>query len=219
MLLLLQVAVFSVDKDLIRKKFIAYNSKDGLENCKDLSTLHLIQSISTIPAAFPRSLNTCGRIAIHRSGRFVFVSNRGHQSISILRVNQSGPLIGQLTTVGHFHTRGETPRHFKFDSSGQYLVVANQDSNLLSVFNFNQSSGEIKFTGNEYHVPSPNFICSCALHDEGGEGDNFCKDTSLIHQFQIHSPMQHEALQERLTRAKEEVVFLEQQMAIISSSN
>jgi hypothetical protein len=83
-----------------------------------------------------------------------------------MRIKEHGKNKGHLTTVGYFHTRGETPRHFKFDYSGQYLLVANQDTDNLAVFNFNQSSGEIKFTGNEYRVPSPNFVCCCKLHED-----------------------------------------------------
>lgn len=126
----------------------------------------LVQSIASIPNAFPNKLNTCGRLCLHKSGRFVLVSNRGHQSIAIMRVKDRGASKGQLSIVGYFHTRGETPRHFKFDNSGQYLIVANQDTDNVAVFNFNQSSGEIKFTGNEYRVPSPNFVCCCTIHDE-----------------------------------------------------
>ena len=72
---------------------------------------------------------------------------------------------GSLSQVGFFHTRGETPRHFQFDHSGQFLLVANQDSDTLAVFSFNMTSGEIKYTGNDYHVPSPNFVCCCPLVD------------------------------------------------------
>lgn len=211
------VAVFAVDTGLIRERHRAYKANGNMEKFKGKSTLRLIQSISTIPSAFPRHLNTCGRIAIHTSGRFVLVSNRGHQSMSILRVNQCGPMIGQLSTVGYFHTRGETPRHFKFDNSGQYLIVANQDSNNLSIFNFNQSSGEIKFTGNEYHVPSPNFICCCSLHDEDTDGVDTSNSSTI--QFEIHSPSHHEDLQKKLQRAKEEVRYLEEQMAAIGGTS
>lgn len=108
-------------------------------------------------------MNTCGRMCVHQNGRFVIVSNRGHESIAIFRVNSKGPQRGQLQIVGFFHTRGETPRHFQFDSSGQYIVVANQDTDSIAVFAFNLSSGEIKYTGNEYRVPSPNFVCCCPL--------------------------------------------------------
>ena len=83
------------------------------------------------------------------------MSNRGHESITIFRVNQGSSKKGGTTTrgtlsqVGFFHTRGETPRHFQFDHSGQYLIVANQDSDTIAVFSFNLTSGEIKYTGNE----------------------------------------------------------------------
>ena len=189
-----------------------------MEKFNGKSTLQFIQSISTIPSAFPRHLNTCGRIAIHTSGRYVLVSNRGHQSISILKVNESGPMIGQLSTVGYFHTRGETPRHFKFDESGQYLIVANQDSNNLSIFNFNQSNGEIKFTGNEYQVPSPNFICCCSLYDDV-DGDKSSDDISSSIQLQMQSiAINPKEVKERLSRAREEVKYLEQQMKSLHES-
>jgi len=130
------------------------------------STLRLVQSISTIPKAFPTTMNTCGRICVHKSGRFVVVSNRGHQSITVYRVKNSGVKRGELKLVGQFHTRGETPRHFQFDASGQYLLVANQDTDSLTVFNFNLSNGQLKYSGNEYKVSSPNFICCCPSHQD-----------------------------------------------------
>ncbi len=107
------IAVFSVNKDLIRAINIATSNGESLERFRGQSTLTLIQSINTIPNAFPKKLNTCGRLCLHKSGRFVLVSNRGHQSIAILRVKEHGPSKGHLATVGYFHTRGETPRHFK----------------------------------------------------------------------------------------------------------
>lgn len=140
-----------------------------MERFRGHSTLTLVQSIRTIPPAFPTNLNTCGRICLHPSGRFVLVSNRGHQSLAILRVRTKGADRGHLSIVGLFHTRGETPRHFAFDTFGQYLLVANQDTDNISVFTFNQSTGEIQFTGNEYRVPSPNFICCCPIAPDRGQ--------------------------------------------------
>jgi len=136
---------------------------------KGRSTLRLVQSIGTIPPAFPTTLNTCGRMCVHKSGRFVVVSNRGHQSITVFRVRSKGSKRGELQTAGCFHTRGETPRHFQFDNSGQYLLVANQDTDSIAVFNFNLSNGELKYSGNEYRVPSPNFVCCCPTHAEDDE--------------------------------------------------
>jgi 6-phosphogluconolactonase len=157
------IAVFEVDRSLLHDLAEASNHGEDMSKFKGRSTLRLIQSIKTIPSAFPTVLNTCGRICVHKSGRFVVVSNRGHQSIAIFRVSAKGRSKGELTAVGYFHTRGETPRHFQFDASGQYLLVANQDTDSLAVFNFNLSSGVITFSGNEYKVPSPNFVCCCPM--------------------------------------------------------
>jgi len=161
-----KVAVFTVNKALIREINEAAKSGESIDRFKGRSTLKLVQSISTIPSAFSKKLNTCGRICLHPSGRFILVSNRGHQSIATLRVRTKGAERGLLFPVGYFHTRGETPRHFAFDNFGQYLLVANQDTDNVSVFGFNQSTGEIKFTGNEYRIPSPNFICCCPLYSD-----------------------------------------------------
>ena len=134
---------------------------------KDIQTMKMIQNIATIPSAFPLELNTCGRICSHPSGRFVIVSNRGHESISILKVSSSKGRAGTLSQVGFFHTFGFTPRHFQFDQSGQFLIVANQDSDCVNIFSFNLSTGELKFTGNKYHCPSPNFVqCVGGLKEE-----------------------------------------------------
>ena len=150
-----------------------------MEKFKGRSTLKLIQSIKTVPSAFPTTMNTCGRICVHQSGRFVIVSNRGHESIAIFRVKQgsgshkkSKSKRGSLAQVGFVHTRGETPRHFQFDHSGQFLLVANQDSDTIATFTFNLTSGEIKYTGNEYRVPSPNFVCCCPLVDRYSDDDD-----------------------------------------------
>ena len=176
-----QVAVFSIDRELLAEIARAAKLKQPMDKFKGRSTLKLIQSIKTVPSAFPTKLNTCGRICVHQSGRFVIVSNRGHESITIFRVKQSHGNSGKarrgtLAQVGFFHTRGETPRHFQFDHSGQFLIVANQDSDTIAVFSFNLTSGEIKYTGNEYRVPSPNFICSCPVIDRDGDDDIEQKD-------------------------------------------
>jgi 6-phosphogluconolactonase (cycloisomerase 2 family) len=160
------IAVFEVDKQLLKEISEAAKAGEKMDRFKGRTTLRLIQSIATIPSAFPNEMNTCGRICAHPSGRFVVVSNRGHQSIAIYKVKSKGPQRGHLSIVGYFHTRGETPRHFQFDATGQYLIVANQDSDSIAVFSFNLGTGEIKYTGNEYHVPSPNFVCNCPTYQD-----------------------------------------------------
>ena len=177
-----QIAVFSVDRSRLQNIRHALKANKPIENYRNSPSLTLIQSISTLPAAFPSSLNTCGRVCVHPSGRFVVVSNRGHESITVYRVRQNGCNRGKLNQIGFFHTRGETPRHFQFDASGQYLVVANQDSDCISVFSFNLSTGQMKFTGNTYRVPSPNFVCCCSIpHDE----DFMCSDVQGLGISQI----------------------------------
>lgn len=116
----------------------------------------------------------CGRICVHQSGRFVIVSNRGHESLTIFRVkqgsgsNKTKSLRGTLSQIGFFHTRGETPRHFQFDHSGQFLIVANQDSDTIAIFTFNLTSGEINYTGNAvscsvYFILRGDVFCSFIL--------------------------------------------------------
>ena len=103
-------------------------------------------------------MNTCGRLHVHNSGRFVIVSNRGHDSVCVFPVDQeTGLLLDPILQ----HTRGATPRHFQFDASGQWMIVANQDSDTVGIFQFNLSNGEIRWTGNQYNIPSPNFVCCC----------------------------------------------------------
>lgn len=148
------VTVFRVDQKALRE--VAKG-----EGSVKKPTLVQVQSTSTLPAAFPRSLNTCGRITVHPSGWFVVVSNRGHDSLSVFRVQKDGVEAGTLSSVCFTHTRGQTPRHFSFDSSGQWLVVANQDADNVTVFEFQFATGSLKYTGNQYCVYSPNFVCMC----------------------------------------------------------
>lgn len=71
-----------------------------------------------------------------------------------------------LSQVGIFHTVGMTPRHFKFDPSGQWLLAANQDSNSVATFHFNVASGDMKYTGSQLQVDSPNFVACIHCHTE-----------------------------------------------------
>lgn len=128
-------------------------------------------------------------MCVHKSGRFVIVSNRGHQSIAVFRVKTKGSKRGELQNIGCIHTRGDTPRHFQFDNSGQYLLVANQDTDSIAIFTFNLSNGELKYSGNEYRVPSPNFVCCCPTHSE----DDI--DVDVFHQNQIYSSIEASSLQ------------------------
>jgi len=161
-----QVAVFSYHADVAASIAQAWAAPGTFEEksaavraMADRATLTLVQTVSTLPEAFPFEMNTCGRVTIHPTGGFVVTSNRGHDSVAVHRIHRDSTPPGMLTLAGIFHTRGETPRHFQFDKSGQWLLVANQDSNTCSVFAFNTATGRVTYTGNTYACPSPNFVC------------------------------------------------------------
>ncbi len=86
------------------------------------------------------------------SGRFVYGSNRGHDSIAILAVDEES---GELTLVGHEPTQGATPRNFAIDPYGRFLLVANQDGDNIVSFRIDQVSGQLEATGHVTAVPSP----------------------------------------------------------------
>jgi len=224
------IAVFEVNRKLLSQIHEASKNEEDMTRFKGRSTLRLVQSIATIPSAFPNIMNTCGRICVHKSGRFVVVSNRGHQSITVYKVKSSGPRRGELATVGYFHTRGETPRHFQFDNSGQYLLVANQDSDSIAVFNFNLSNGDLKYSGNEYRVPSPNFICCCPTHSDEIQTTNtpadiessvFYRktsdvsdsDDSTMHSSRFIQKNNERKLLDALDKARSEIAELKRQLA------
>jgi len=161
-----QVAVFSYDAAAAAAITAAWAAAPAEREAKAEAvrhqatpTLTLIQTVSTVPEAFPFEMNTCGRVTIHPTGDFVVTSNRGHDSVAVHRIHRDSSPPGMLTLAGIFHTRGETPRHFQFDKSGHWLLVANQDSNTCAVFAFNCSTGCVSYTGNTYPCPSPNFVC------------------------------------------------------------
>lgn len=108
------------------------------------------QTISTLPNDF-KSRNYPAEIAVHPSGKFLYGSNRGHDSIAIFSIDS---VTGALTSIGYEPTRGKTPRNFAIDPSGEYLVAANQDSNNLAVFRIDPATGRLKFVATA-DVPAP----------------------------------------------------------------
>jgi len=176
-----EVAVFRFNQEKAKRIISLLETKevDGSLHSPPEQCLELIQTISTIPTGYPNSLNTCGRITVHNTGRFVLVSNRGHNSICVLSVEKYSGLLQKPIWQ---HTRGATPRHFQFDPSGEWLVVANQDSNRIGIFHFSSSTGYLNWTGNEYHVPSPNFVCCVEPHIEQFDSthDNHLKDSKML---------------------------------------
>jgi 6-phosphogluconolactonase len=100
-------------------------------------TAELVEALSTLPAGFSGD-SSCAEIAMHPSGKFLYASNRGHDSIAIFSVAKSG---GRLALVGNQSTRGRTPRSFEIDPSGRWLMAANQSSDNLAVFLIDPDTG------------------------------------------------------------------------------
>lgn len=109
-----------------------------------------LQTISTLPE--PVKGNSTAEIEVHPSGRFLYCSNRGHNSIAIFRIDQK---TGRLTAIGHESTQGKTPRCFGIDPTGRFLLAANQSTNNVVVFRIDGRSGKLKATGFSVKVPRP----------------------------------------------------------------
>ena len=118
---------------------------------EDKGTLKPLQTISTLPEGFKGKGLSTAETVIHPSGKFVYVSNRGHDTIAMFSVNKNGT----LTPIGHESTKGKTPRNFAIEPSGQFLIAANQDSDSLAVFRIDPESGRLTATGQVVEVPAP----------------------------------------------------------------
>ncbi len=117
----------------------------------ELGVLESIQTLSTLPAGFKGVTHTA-EVQVHPSGKFVYGSNRGHDSIAMFKVDDA---TGKLTSIGHEPTGGRTPRNFGIDPSGRYLIAANQDSDRLVVFRIDPTAGRLQSTGTVVDVPAP----------------------------------------------------------------
>jgi len=113
--------------------------------------LEEIQTLSTLPPGFVGD-NSTAEVVVSPDGRFLYGSNRGHDSLAIFAIDPSS---GRLTPVGHQPTLGKTPRNFAIDPSGQYLLAANQNSDTLVVFKVDRASGRLTPVGTPLSVPRP----------------------------------------------------------------
>ncbi|OHD49312.1 MAG: hypothetical protein A2096_09900 [Spirochaetes bacterium GWF1_41_5] len=107
-----------------------------------------IQTISALPADFSGP-NTSAEIAVHPSGNFIYVSNRGHESIAVYKVNAED---GTLCLSGFIPCQVKTPRHFALSPCGNFLIAAGMDSNTAAVFRVNNG---IPIFLNCVEIPSP----------------------------------------------------------------
>ena len=116
--------------------------------------LRVVETISTLPddcqMVYPE--NSVAQLLVHPSGSFLYVSNRGHDSIACFAIEKSS---GRLTPKGHFSTNGECPRFFGFPAQGNLCIVANQDGHSCLTYHVNTSTGALTPTGHTLSVPSP----------------------------------------------------------------
>lgn len=109
----------------------------------DRGALSNLQSVSTLPNGF-KGTNYPADIHVHPSGKFLYGSNRGHDSIAIFAIDAKS---GKLRPVGREPTQGKNPRNFNIDPSGRYLLAANQDSDNIVVFRVDAATGKLQPTG------------------------------------------------------------------------
>lgn len=114
-------------------------------------TLSLIEAYPMLPGDFSGESH-CADIHVHPSGRFVYGSNRGHDTITMFAAD---PSTGRLELLGHRPTEGRTPRNFVLSPDGRLLLVANQDSDTVVVMPIDQATGELGATIAVNEVPTP----------------------------------------------------------------
>jgi 6-phosphogluconolactonase len=110
-----------------------------------------IETVPTLPVGFSGP-STTAEIAIDAAGRFIYASNRGHDSIVVF---SRDPSTGRLSPLECVPTGGRTPRHFALAPGGEWLLVGNQDSDTLSIFRLDTSSGRLSAHGTPVAAPRP----------------------------------------------------------------
>ena len=120
------------------------------------------QTISTLPPGFAGS-NFCSEISVSADGRFVYAGNRLHDSVGIFSVGSDG----KLTFVADEWTRGNYPRSFNFDPTGQYFYCLNQRADHIAVFRVERKTGGLEFTGQYTPVGNPSMIVFLDLAKKG----------------------------------------------------
>jgi 6-phosphogluconolactonase len=120
-----------------------YNAAQG--------TLTAFETVTTLPRDFSGE-SFCADIHVAKSGRFLYGSNRGHNSIVVFAID---PRSGRLNLVEHVSTEGKWPRNFTIDPSGSFLLVANQHTDNVVTFHIDQQTGRLKPTGQSTEIPTP----------------------------------------------------------------
>ena len=117
----------------------------------DAGTLLELQTVSTLPEGYAERSFTAD-LHIHPNGRFLYGSNRGHDSIAIFEIDGHS---GLLSIVGIEPTGGANPRNFAISPNGRFLLAENQDSDLIVTFEIDSQTGELTATSDVANVPMP----------------------------------------------------------------
>lgn len=111
-----------------------------------------VQTVSTLPAGVSvKSDYSTAEVFVHASGKFVYGSNRGHNTIAVFKIEEA---TGKLTLVQNQSTLGKTPRNFVLDPTGKWLINGNQDSDTVTVFRIDPKTGQLTPHGQPLSVPS-----------------------------------------------------------------
>jgi 6-phosphogluconolactonase len=116
--------------------------------------LNAFQTIATLPEGF-KGQNTCAEVQVYPSGRFLYGSNRGHDSLAVFSIH---PETGKLSLVEHQSSGGRGPRHFALDPAGRWLLAENQSSDKVVVYRVDDRTGRLTATGESVMVGSP--VCA-----------------------------------------------------------
>lgn len=127
------------------------NTVTAFDYDADAGTLTTTQTISTLPDGYTEVSHTAD-VHVHPNGRFLYGSNRGHDSIAVYAIDQD---TGQLALVEIALTGGANPRNFGLDPTGTYLVVGNHSTNDIFTFRIDPDTGKLTPTGHKAEVPSP----------------------------------------------------------------
>jgi 6-phosphogluconolactonase len=119
----------------------------------DEGRLTLLDTVPTTPSDFSGK-NDPSEIVVHPNGRFVYVSNRGHDSLAIFSVDSEGA----LKIAGYVSTRGKSPWCFDIEPGGRWLVASNQQSGNIVIFGIDTATGALTPTGQEFRIPSPTCV-------------------------------------------------------------
>ena len=121
----------------------AWDSADG--------KLSEVQTSSTLPLDF-KGKNTCAEIEVYPNGKFLYASNRGHESLAVFTIDST---TGKISLLEHVPTQGHSPRNFTFDPTNKWLIVTNHNSDNAMVFKVDERSGHLTPVGNPVPIVYP----------------------------------------------------------------